>query len=126
MLSQLALSLAVQDRVPPPVLEIDNVLAAGLPPPCVAEKERLAGLKPMAGCAGGVTVTVTGIVTEEAPVALMVMAPLCVPVVNEPVDAVMVIRPEPVPDDGLRANQLALSFADQDKLPPPELLMLIV
>lgn len=39
--SHAALSLAVQARVPPPVLEMLNVLGAGLSPPAVPEKARL-------------------------------------------------------------------------------------
>ena len=39
--NQVAVSLAVQARVPPPVLEILNVLGAGLAPPAVPEKARL-------------------------------------------------------------------------------------
>ena len=35
-----AVSLAVQARVPPPVLEILNVAGAGLAPPAVPEKVR--------------------------------------------------------------------------------------
>jgi hypothetical protein len=36
-----AVSLAVQVRVPPPVLEILNVVEAGLAPPAMPEKVRL-------------------------------------------------------------------------------------
>jgi hypothetical protein len=47
-----------------------TVLVAGLAPPCVAAKERLVGLAPMAGGMGAVeTVKVTGTVIVEAPVA---------------------------------------------------------
>jgi len=48
-LNQAALSLAVQLSVPPPVLLMLKVWVAGLVPPCVAAKERLVGLAPMAG-----------------------------------------------------------------------------
>jgi hypothetical protein len=51
--NQLALSLAVQLKVPPPVLVRLKVWLAGLLPPCWAEKDRLIGLIPMAGLAGG-------------------------------------------------------------------------
>ena len=44
-----ALSLADQVRVPPPVLVMLSVWAAGLVPPCWAVKERLVGLAPIAG-----------------------------------------------------------------------------
>jgi len=47
--SQLTLSLAAQLSVPPPVLLILNVWAAGFTPPWVAVKERLVVLAPMAG-----------------------------------------------------------------------------
>jgi hypothetical protein len=54
-----------------------KVWAAGLAPPCVAAKERLVGLVPIAGGTGAVaTVNVTGTVTEEAPTAFIVTAPL--------------------------------------------------
>ena len=42
-------SLAVQVKVPPPVLLILRVCAAGLPPPWVAVNESVVGLAPMAG-----------------------------------------------------------------------------
>jgi hypothetical protein len=67
-----ALSLAVQVRVPPPVLLIVRAWVAGLLPPCWAVNEKLPGLAPMAGAA--VMVKVTGIETLVAPVALIVMA----------------------------------------------------
>ena len=56
-LSQAALSPAIQLSVPPPKLLMLKILDAGLVPPCVAAKERLAGLAPMAGgrTVGGVT-----------------------------------------------------------------------
>ena len=47
-----ALSLAVQMRVPPPVLLMLTVWAAGLLPPCWAVKERLVGLAPIVGLTG--------------------------------------------------------------------------
>ena len=50
--SQVVLGLALQLKVPPPVLLMLTVLVAGLVPPCVAAKERLVGLAPMAGDTG--------------------------------------------------------------------------
>ena len=50
--SQAALSLADQLRVPPPVLLMLTVWAAGLLPPCWAVKATLVGLAPMAGGTG--------------------------------------------------------------------------
>ena len=74
--NQAALSLADQANVPPPVLLIVKVWAAGLAP-AGAVKEKLAGLAPMAGATGAVvTVNVTGTVTEEDPVALSITVPL--------------------------------------------------
>ena len=67
--SQLALSLADQVSVPPPVLLIVSDWDAGLPPPCWAVKDRLVGLVPIAGGTGAaVTVNVTGTVTGVTPV----------------------------------------------------------
>jgi hypothetical protein len=57
-LSQAALSLATQLSVPPPELLMLKVWDAGLAPPCVAAKERPAGVVPMA--AGGTGGDVTG------------------------------------------------------------------
>ena len=75
--SHVASSLADQVKVPPPVLLMLRVCEAGLTPPCVAVKERLLGLAPMAGGTGAaVTVKETGTVTEGAPVALRVTVPL--------------------------------------------------
>ena len=47
--NQLALLLAFQLKVPPPVLLIVRVWAVGLPPPCWAVKERLVGLVLISG-----------------------------------------------------------------------------
>ena len=69
--------MAVQLRVPPPVLLMLRVLVAGSAPPLIAVKERLVGLTPMAGGIEAVaTVNVTGTVTESAPVALTVTVAL--------------------------------------------------
>ena len=71
--SQLAVSLAVQARVPPPVLLMLRVCVAGLLPPCVAVNEKLVGLAPIAGGTGAaVMMKETGTVTGEAPVAVRV------------------------------------------------------
>jgi hypothetical protein len=70
--NHVALSLADQVKVPPPVLLIVSAWVAGLLPPCWAVNEKLPGLAPMAGAA--VMVKVTGIETLVAPVALIVMA----------------------------------------------------
>ena len=47
--NQVALSLALQFSVPPPVLLMVRACTAGLPPPCWAVKDRLVGLVPIAG-----------------------------------------------------------------------------
>jgi hypothetical protein len=47
--SQVVLGLALQFKVPPPVLLIFSVWAVGLPPPCCAVKDRLVGLVPIVG-----------------------------------------------------------------------------
>ena len=74
--SHAALSLADQLKVPPPVLLIVKVWAAGLTP-AWAVKVKLVGLAPMAGATGAaVTVNVTGTVTEEAPGALNITVPV--------------------------------------------------
>ena len=73
--SHAALSLALQVKVPPPVLRIVSAWAAGLLPPCWVVKEKLVGLAPIAGgTEAGVTVKETSTVTGLAPVALMVTA----------------------------------------------------
>ncbi len=60
--------------------------------------------------AGSVTVKVTGIETGVALVALTVMSALYVPASSEPVAAVAVIDPVPVPEEEERLNQAALSL----------------
>ena len=47
--SHAVLALALQLKVPPPVLLIVTVCAKGLPPPCWAVKDRLGGLAPIEG-----------------------------------------------------------------------------
>ena len=72
--NQAALSLALQLNVPPPVLLILSVCAAGFEPPWVAAKESAGGLMPMAGGTGAaVMVKETGMETGEAPVAVRVI-----------------------------------------------------
>jgi hypothetical protein len=54
-----------------------KVWGTGLPPPWVAMKEKLVGLAPIAGGMGTVAMLkVTGTITEEAPGAFTVTAPL--------------------------------------------------
>jgi len=43
--------------------------------------------------------------------------------VRDPVAAVRVTKPVPVPEAGLSVNHAALSLADQVKVPPPVLLI---
>ena len=124
--SQEAGSLAVHVRVPPPVLLMARVCVAGLLPPCVAVKERLMGLAPMAGGTGAaVTVKETGTEVTPAP-PLRVMVPLWVPTVRAPVATLTVMLPFPVPELGLRINHAVLSLALQFNVPPPVLLRLRV
>ena len=86
------------------------------------------GLAPMAGGTGAaLTVKETGTVTGVTPVPpLSVTVPLWVPTAREPVAAVTVTRPFPVPEPGLRVNQAAVSLAVQLNVPPPVLLMVSV
>ncbi len=125
--NQGALSLAVQVRVPPPVLLMFSVWAAGLPPPCCAVKDRVVGLAPMLGGTGAaITVKVTGTEVLLAPGALMVIVPLYVPTANEPVAALTLIAPLLIPEAGESVIQAALSLAAQVRVPPPVLLMFSV
>jgi hypothetical protein len=50
--NQGVLLLALQLKVPPPVLLMLNVCALGLPLPCCAVKDRLVGLAPIPGLTG--------------------------------------------------------------------------
>ena len=126
--NQAALSLAVQVRVPPPVLLMLRVCGAGLAPPWVAVKESAVGLAPMAGGTGAaVTVKVTGTMTGVTPVPpLNVTVPLLLPTGKVPVVAVRVTLPLPVPLAVESVNHGALSLAVQVRVPPPVLLMLRV
>ena len=77
--SQVALSLTLQLKVPPPVLVMLTVWTEGFVPPCTPVKLRLVGLRPMVGGTGAaVTVKVTGTVCGVlvAPVAVTVIVPL--------------------------------------------------
>src|SRR3977135_1272411 len=75
--NHVALSLALQLNVPPPVLLMLRSCAAGFAPPAVAAKERLMGVARIAGGTGAAaTGKVTGTVTGPAPGALMVTVPL--------------------------------------------------
>jgi hypothetical protein len=72
-----ALSEAVQDSVPPPVLEMLIGLAAGFVPPTVPVKVRLVGLKPIvAPAVEAVIVNVTGSVLAGTPEAVTVIVAL--------------------------------------------------
>lgn len=70
-----AFSLAVQARLPPPVLLMFRDLEAGLPLPCCTVNEMLVGLVPIAGGEGMVVmVKVIGMVTAGVPGAFTVIA----------------------------------------------------
>lgn len=125
--NQGALSLAIHVSVPPPVLLMLSVWAAGFPPPCCAVKDRVVGIAAMRGGTGAsATMNVTGTEVFLAPGALMVIAPLYVPTANEPVAALILIAPLLVPEAGESVNQAALSLAVQVSVPPPVLLMFSV
>jgi hypothetical protein len=77
IVSQGALSLADQLRVPPPVFAMLNACAAGFAPPALAVKVKLIGLSPIAGVVlPEVTVRVTGTDFAVAPVAATVIVAL--------------------------------------------------
>jgi hypothetical protein len=72
--NQAALSLAVQVRVPPPVLLMFSVWAAGVPSPRWTVKERPVGLALIAGGTGaGATVRLTEMVRAGLPTAFTVI-----------------------------------------------------
>src|SRR3954447_22951881 len=99
-----ASSDAVNDRVPPPALETSIVLAAGVAPPCVALKDRLAGVVASAGPgAPGVTLNVTGTTFGEpaAPAGVIVTFAVYVPAVSRPAFGETVTEPGALPPDGL-------------------------
>ena len=90
--------------------------------PCTAENVRAVGLTVIV-VGAAVTVKLTGITTGFAPVAVAVIVALWVPAVSEPVATVAVTEPLPVPEAGLSVSHAALSLADQERVPPPVLLM---
>ena len=103
-------SLALQFKVPPPVLLMLSVCAAGLLPPWIAVNARLVGLAPRAsGTGAAVTVKETGIVTGVAvvPLGQTVTWPLWAPTGREPVRTLMVTVPVPVPVFGVCPSQVA-------------------
>lgn len=60
--NQAALSLTLQLSVPEPEFDTAKVWFAGLDPPCMAEKDRAVGLKPIVGVGAEVTENVTATV----------------------------------------------------------------
>ena len=72
--SQELVELTFQLNVPVPELLIVTVCEAGLLPPCVAEKARLDGLRPIVGICGAVivsaTFTVCGVFVAPVPVTV--------------------------------------------------------
>jgi hypothetical protein len=67
MFNQLALLLAVQLRVPPLLITL-RFCAEGLPFPCCAVKDKLAGLAPIVGfCGGGVGLVADGVTNWVKP-----------------------------------------------------------
>ena len=75
--NQPVVSLALQVKVPPPVLRILSVCAVGLLPPWIAVNTRLVGLAPIVGGTGAaVTVKVTGTMTDGAPLGHSVTWPV--------------------------------------------------
>lgn len=119
--SQLALLLAVQL----PFELTVTVWLAGFVPPCMPVTVNDVGLTVRVG-EGAVTVKVTGIATGAALVALTVIRAWYVSAVREPVVAVAVTEPLPVPEVEERLNQAAFSLAVQVRSPPPVLEMLTV
>ena len=96
----------------------------GSAPPWVAVKVRLLGVT--VNVEAALTVNVTGTETVVAPVALRLMKPVYVPAVSEPDTAVTVTVLLLVPEVDPKVSQVALSVADQVRVPPPVLLMLSV
>ena len=72
--SQELVELTFQLNVPVPELLTVTVCEAGLLPPCVAEKARLVGLRPIVGICGAVivsaTFTVCGVLVAPVPVTV--------------------------------------------------------
>src|SRR5256885_1618014 len=96
--NQAALSLSVQDKVPPPILVRANGFADGFAPPTVPEKAKFVG---------------------RAPIVPTVMVAVRVPAVNPVRFTLAVTVPLLVPETGLRVNHVELSEALQVKVPPP-------
>lgn len=69
-------------------------------------------------------VTVTGVLV--APVDVITIVPLWVPIARPPMLGVTVIVDGAVPDDGVTDSQLPLAVAVQFSVPAPELVMLMV
>ena len=101
--NQPVFSLARQFKVPPPVLRILSVCAAGLLPPSSAVNARLVGLARWQGTGAAVTVKETGIVKGVGfdPRVQSVTRPVWVPTVEEPVTTLMATVPVPVPVPGV-------------------------
>ena len=76
--NQAALSAINQVKVSAPPLVIFTDLATGLPAPCIAVNDKLAGLSPIVGLGAAVTVKLTGTVRGvfDAPVAAIVIVPV--------------------------------------------------
>ena len=115
--SQVVLSLALQLKVPPPVLLMVKVWAVGLPPPCWAVKDRLVGIVPIAGLtettgAEGDEINCANPGISAANLLIDLPPPKMIPEVDElpapaaasgmvPVDAVpAAVDPVAVADDG--------------------------
>jgi len=123
--SQEALLVAVQERVPAPEFVIDSDWEAGFPCPWNAENERLVGLT---ASVGGASVNVTGTLTGEldAPAALKTIVAVYVPCARPEMFTAAVTLPEFVPLVGVTVSHDADSLTVQFRLPPPALLTAIV
>lgn len=117
-----ALSEAVQDKMPLPVLEILIGFVAGIAPPTVPVNVRLVGLNPIVAAAvAAVIVNVTGRLLAGTPEAVTEMMSLYVPAANPARFTLTVTVPLLVPDAGDSANHPVVSLAVQTKVPPPVL-----
>ena len=99
--NQLALSLALHVKVPPPVLLMLSVCAAGLAPPCVAVKAKLAGLAPIVGLVGGgVGFELSGIRSGGNPgiseLSRRICGEVCVPELEDGAAAAVVETADPI------------------------------
>src|SRR5437016_11650280 len=97
--NQAALSLSVQDKVPPPILVSANGFADGFAPPTVPEKAKFVGREPIVPFAAA-RVRVTGMVLVVAPIAATVMVAVRVPAVNPVRFTLAVTVPLLVPETG--------------------------